>query len=152
MSSLSVREPFVGEVLAQLIPLLQAHCAENELNRPPFNPDWPYILYMNGRGTYRALFLYHDEELIGYFSFFLLPSIHTSKLVATHDVLFVRKDWRTGRGALMLLREADRIMQDTGVTEVYAGHQGVAQLDGLMKHLGYRDVGKQYYKQFPGSF
>lgn len=149
MAKLQVRELPICEVIPQLVPLLQLHYAESELQRPPLNPDWNQIFYLNVRGTYRALFLFHEEELIGYFSFFISPSIHTSRLVATHDILFVRKDWRTGRGALMLLREADRIMQDVGVTEVFAGHQGITQLDGLMKHMGYADVGVQYYRQFP---
>lgn len=149
MAQLQVREQLVVEVADRLLPLLHLHYEESELARPvPLAPDWKHIFDYNSYGAYRALFLYHEDELIGYFSFFILPSIHTGKLVATHDILFVRKDWRIGRGALLLLRAADSIMQAAGAKEVFASHQGTAQLDKLMQHVGYACVGKQYYKQF----
>lgn len=147
---MQVREVAIAEIVPQLVPLLHLHYNESELSRPaPLHPNWPQIFELNARNIYRAVFLFTStDELVGYLSFFVLPSIHTSKLVATHDILFVRKDWRIGRGALKLLREADRIMQEAGVTEVFAGHQGIEQLDRLMQHVGYREVGKQYYKAF----
>lgn len=147
---MKVRVVPISSVREQLVPLLELHYAESELARPfPLQPDWPYIFRLNECGMYQALFLYTSaDELVGYFAFFVVSSLHTCRIVATHDILFVRKDWRIGRGALLLLKEADRIMQDAGVTEVFAGHQGTEQLDKLLKHFSYREVGKQYYKTF----
>jgi hypothetical protein len=75
-----------------------------------------------------------------------MPSFHTSRIVATHDIFFVRKDWRFGRGALLLLREADRVCEELGAREVYAGHYGGDSMRKLMTYCGYKVIGAQCYK------
>ena len=143
-----VYEHPIYQMMYPLQPLLHLHYSESELDRPvPLRPDWQRIFQLNNQGLYRALFLFtKTDELIGYMAFFILPSIHTCTLVATHDIFFVRKDWRIGRGAYLLLQAADRVFKEAGVREVFAGHQGVEQLDKLMKRFGYKHVGAQYYK------
>lgn len=145
---LQVRELPIHEYTASILELLRLHEQETVLQHP-CKPDWPQIFYLNSKQYYRFLGLFAGDQLVGYFAFFILPSIHTSKLVATHDILFVRKDWRIGRGALLLLKEADRLMQEAKVSEIFAGHQGIDKLGELMLHLGYKHVGEQYYKSLP---
>lgn len=113
----------------------------------PYKPDFARILDLNDQGIYRVICLWTDkDELIGALFFFVAPSIHTSRIVATHDGLFVRKDWRFGRGALLLLREFDRVCHALGVSEVYSGHFGGNSMLKLLKKAGYSKIGDECYK------
>jgi hypothetical protein len=114
-----------------------------------YQPNFSRILQLNDMGLYRVICLWAGTEMVGYLFMFLMESLHTSRLIATHDIFFVRKDWRLSRGAFLLLSAADKLLRELGVTEVYAGHKGGQVMEKLMRKFDYAVVGQQYYKAIP---
>jgi GNAT superfamily N-acetyltransferase len=138
------------EKACELERLVKTQWDETATYRHPavaYNPNFHGILDSNNRGDYRVIVLYNDHhEIIGYLFFFVNVSLHTSRIVATHDIFFVRKDYRFGRGALMLLDAVEKSCRAIGVTELYAGHAGGQPMLRLMEKMGYTTVGHQFYK------
>ena len=132
-------------------PLVRENYAEQQFFRPcDLEVAWEELCKLNEKGFYHSLFLCTDNqdtiEVVGYHTFYTMPSLQTCRVVATHDLLFVRKGWRFGRGALLLLQAADALQRKLGVTEVFASHANERQVCSLMERVGYQVVGLQYYK------
>lgn len=156
LTAREVRHFSTQEVAPQLEALVFEQWKEtgqyrSEAGHVKYQPDFASIFSHNDRGLYRVICLFHGPyEIVGYLFFFVMPSFHTSRIVATHDIFFVRKDWRFGKGALLLLHEADRVCEGLGVREVYAGHYGGESMTKLMIHCGYKVIGAQCYKALGG--
>ena len=143
-----------AEIAVPLEQLVYEQWLETGQYRAPYvkyQPNFQQIFHLNDLGLYRVILLWTGGELVGYLFFHLAPSLHTSSLVATHDIFFVRKDWRIGRGALLLLREADKVCEELGVREVYAAHVGGDSMTKLMTHTDYKVIGSQCYKVLGGQ-
>ena len=92
-------------------PLLAKHWREVALYQDdvPLDPDFDRYLRCDADGTMLTLTARDDGRLIGYSVFILFQHIHyRSCLVATNDVLFLDRDYRSGTTAgIRLLRESE---------------------------------------------
>ena len=142
------------EPLASLLPevedLVRAHWDECRAHRPTgLNPNWRGLLHFSSRGLYRVLTLRTaGGQLVGYLSFFLTISSHTSNACANFDSFFVAPEWRSGRGAVKLLRAAEALATSLGVVEIYSSNPMTASpaLNKLMTKFGYAPISVTVYK------
>jgi GNAT superfamily N-acetyltransferase len=110
----------LNKILEEMRPLHKAHWdeKEEEPGRPAFHPDYDTFIRYELAG--RALVFTAREEgrLIGNFSLYLQPSMHTQALLATEDTLYLVPEARKGRTAARLIGFAEQAMKKLGVTEI----------------------------------
>lgn len=80
-------------------------------------------------------------ELVGYAIYFvgLSPHYRASKQ-ATHDVLYVRPDWRRGLIGLQLIQYADGQLRAEGVQVVYQKVRTCLDFSRLLERIGYEQI------------
>ena len=104
------RERFAA-VMDELPPLLEDHWREVALHQEtvPLKPDFKRYVAGCESGRVLTLTARDDGHLIGYSIFLLSVHLHYSTcLVATNDVLFLAKSYRSGTTAgIRLIRESE---------------------------------------------
>ena len=144
------REEKLADILDEVMPLVREHWDESHGYRTaPFNPNWRGMLFFEERGLFKVVVLRTNSgELAGYLSFFLTVSSQTSEACANLDVIFVRRGYRTGRGAVALLTAAHTLFHSLGLTSVYSSNPLTASpaLNKLMTKFGYAPVSTVYHK------
>lgn len=147
---MQAQEERVTDILNEVEPLLREHWAESHGYRTaPYNPNWKGMLHFNQHNLFKVVTLRSDAgELIGYLTFFLTLSTQTSEACANLDVFFVRKSWRFGRGAVLLLTTAEQLFRSLGLTSIYSSNPLTASpaLNKLMTKFGYAPVSTVYHK------
>lgn len=149
------REEKLADILDEVMPLVREHWEESHGHRTaPFNPNWKGMLFFEERGLFKVVALRTDSGVLaGYLSFFLTVSSQTSEACANLDVLFVRRGYRTGRGAVALLAVAEQLFHSLGLTSIYSSNPLTASpaLHKLMTKFGYAPVSTVYYKNLSCS-
>jgi len=144
-------EPLLGLLQSgALVPLVQAHWRESRAHRPTeLNPNWQGLLHFSARNLYHVLTLRCPAgQLVGYLSFFLVLSTHTSNPCANFDSFYIAPAWRQGRGAVRLLTAAEALAKSLGVVEAYSSLPLSASpaLHKLMRKFGYAPTSTTVYK------
>jgi len=125
----------------ELEALLRAHYEEIALyrDRVSLEPDWETYELLEERGRLVCLTGRDDGVLIGYAAFFVFPHPHyRSHIVATNDVIFVRRDQRKGSTAgLRLIRESERVLAEVGAHRVVWHVKPKNDWSAILERLGY---------------
>jgi hypothetical protein len=144
------REESLAAILGEVQPLVQEHWEESHgYRKAPLNPNWRGMLFYAERGLFRVVTLRSNQgELVGYLTFSLTVSSQTSEACGNLETFFVKKGWRFGRGAVMLMEAAERLFLSLGLTSVYSSNPLTASpaLNKLMTKFGYAPVSTVYHK------
>lgn len=144
------QEEKLADTLEEVMPLVREHWEESHGYRTaPLNPNWRGMLFFEERGLFHLITLRTNAgKLAGYLTFFLTVSSQTSEACANLDVLFVRRGYRTGRGAIALLTAAHTLFRSLGLTSIYSSNPLTASpaLNKLMTKFGYAPVSTVYHK------
>jgi hypothetical protein len=78
--------------------------------------------------------------LIGYSAFFLKPHIHYKDiLVASNDVLFLKKEHRVGRFGLKLIKYSEQKMKELGANKITWHIKSSNDFSPILHRMGYID-------------
>lgn len=126
--------------------LLRAHheLAEPHKDICPFNPDWPAFLRLAEAGMYRVWTARDGPNLVGYFSLYVMPHMHSGVLHATGDLLTLDPDYR-GHLYAMLVRLLPAL-RELGVKRALFGDRPPGHLAKVYKRLGFSDMEHVYAK------
>jgi GNAT superfamily N-acetyltransferase len=111
-------EEFTPELVEEGTPLMVAHWDEvNPNDKYDINPDWYQYFMLYEEGMLKVFTARYGDELIGYMTWFVSPSLHKAGvMVANEDALFVKKDRRGMMAGMKLIKFAEQTFLET--TEV----------------------------------
>ena len=114
--------------------------------RQPFKPNFErYNAY--DEGGWLVVFTVRDiGRLVGYGMMYVTPSMHTQKLIATEDAMFLLPEYRRGRNGLRLYQYVEREMARRGVVELTVTAKPNTGAARILEHLGCTLVNYQYAK------
>ena len=103
-------------VKPEMEPMLEDHYQELTLHKDKIKlaPDWELYDKMEKTGNFYLLTARESDsnELLGYSAWFVNPHIHYKEtIVAANDVLFLRKDQRTGMTGIKLIKYSEQEMR-----------------------------------------
>lgn len=131
------------EVFEDIQPLLRDHYAELAKNQESIalNPDWARYAQIEASGALRVFTARDDGALVGYSVFFISVHPHYADVVlASNDVLFLKKSHRTGRAGLRLIafseRELGAEFSTKKVSVAWHAKLGTA-LEAILRKTGY---------------
>lgn len=139
-----------AHALPRLYPIHREHWMETEGHRHSveFDPDYARAADLEAQGRYLLIVVVDNTTgaYIGNYSLYLARSMHTKKLIATEDTLFISKPHRKGRLGISLIRFAERALAQLGVEELNVSVKQVNHVGSMIQRMGYAPVGTQYTK------
>lgn len=109
------------KVLPEIKQLLLEHYEELTLNKNKIKlkPVWDRYFDMEQSGKFFALIARIDNQVVGYSGFILDKHLHYEDiLVATNDVLFLKKEYRLGMTGIKLLKFSEQYMKNQGANKI----------------------------------
>jgi len=92
--------------------------------------------------------LWKETEIVGYWSFFLSPFLHSQGVRVAHtDMLFIRKDCRSGGAFRLLYAEAHKTLLARGVKLWFVGEKNKKPLGKLLQRYGFVAEETSYMKR-----
>lgn len=138
------------EVLDDLKHLHRRHWDETEVHRHnlQMNPDYARGLELEQQGRYLLLAAIHMDsgEMVGNYGLYLTRSMHTQKLMATEDTLYILPEHRKGRLGVAMIRYAESVLRQLGVEELNVSVKLVNNVGPMIERMGYTPVATQYTK------
>lgn len=131
----------VGQVRAEIMPLLLAHYAEIGQRDMRVEPDWDAYVRFEAEGRLFILTARRDELLIGYNVMMLVAHPHyAGNRVAQNDVIYVVPSLRRGKIGLGLIKYFETAMRACGYDKIYYHAKPANAFGRLLEHLGYPPV------------
>ena len=109
------------DILSEMEELTKFHYQEITLHKDKvkLNPDWETYKKLEDNNQFFLFTARINKELIGYSAFFLKSHIHYRDiLVASNDVLFLKKEHRVGRVGLKLIKYSEQKMKELGANKI----------------------------------
>ena len=132
-------EPFSDALIVEILPLLRDHY--NELiDDPdiPLSPDLSRYYAMAGANLIHIVTARSEGELVGYTVNLLMRGLHYStKIFATNDLVFVRKDFRKGVVGIRLLKVMEEELKKLGVHYICMHVKPFPDFGPVLKRMGY---------------
>tara|TARA_R110000803_G_scaffold154638_5_gene219438 strand:+ start:812 stop:1261 length:450 start_codon:yes stop_codon:yes gene_type:complete len=138
---IDIRLSDVAEMLEHSEQLFQEHYDEIALNKTlmVLKPDTEKYYSMEERNGLLVLSAWEGEELIGYSVNFLINHLHYADLnLCSNDLLFVKKEYRSSKTGLKLMRETEKRAKELGATLMLWHAKPDTALNALMPRLGYK--------------
>jgi GNAT superfamily N-acetyltransferase len=134
----------------EMIRLAVDHWHETEMYRhgQKFAPSYDRYVQYEKAGCLFMCIARDKGEMVGYAIMFVMPSMHTQKVIATEDTYFLLPSHRKGRNALNLLKFAEDECRKRGAVEVMMTAKLTNNAGRILELRGYKEVAKQYSKQF----
>jgi hypothetical protein len=100
--------------------LLDLHYEEISLLKNfKLNPQWGIYEKCDEQGNVKVILCKDDDTIIGYIVFFISHHLHYSDcLLATEDIYFLKKEYRTGRTGLRMFTFAEEYLKSIHVDMV----------------------------------
>lgn len=128
------------------------HWSETEEYRhgQRYNPDWKRYFASDAAGWYFMCTARPSctvqAPMVGYGGMWVMPSMHTQKMVASEDTFFILPDYRKGWNAIRFLKFIEAQCRQRGAIEI--GWTDKKGKGALLDRLGYKVVASQWSKQF----
>ena len=143
----------VRDVIHELFPLWELHWKETEMYRDGqgFNPNVERYIKYNDVDYYILYTAREGGKLVGNFGVYLSICMHTQKLIATEDTLFLVPEYRKGLNAVHFVRFVEKDLISRGVTEMSISVKS-PEVGKFCEFLGYKQVAHQYSKQVEDKY
>lgn len=93
-------------------------------------------------------FTVRDEgKLVGYGGAYIVPSMHSQRLISTEDTWYLAPEYRKGWTAIKFYRFMEQVVKDRGAVEANLTLPTEKNLDAIVMRLGYTCQAKLYSKQ-----
>jgi len=132
----------LNDVLPEMKALLDDHYEELTLNKDKvkLNPIWDTYLKLENNNEFYLLTARDDGVLVGYSAFFMKPHIHYADvIVASNDVLYLKKEYRLGMTGVKLLKFSEQKMKEFGATKVTWHVKESNDFRPILHRMGYMD-------------
>lgn len=140
----SIRQIF-DEVAAQH----RAQWDEVEPSREGLNPNYEYIFDSEDAGRYLLFTSRKDGRLVGNVGCYLYPSLHTQKLSAREDALYIVPDSRKGMLAVKFFKYCEGILVNKlAVEEITISTKTTNEVHKLWERQGYKFTDRILTKTF----
>ncbi len=128
--------------------LAEAHWQETEMyhHGEGFNPDLKRYDHFNDIGLYHLYTVRCHGKLIGNCGMYVMPSMHTGKVVATEDTWFLCPEFRAGRNAIRFHQYVASQMKELGAVSISMTTKLTNGAGRILEYLGYSHVANQYTK------
>jgi hypothetical protein len=136
---MNFQEETLAEVWIELQVLLPLNYEELTLNKDhvKLDPDWNRYQCMSDNSELSIFTARDGVELVGYAFFFVLPHIHYKNLVvANNDVLFLKKEYRTGMTGIKFLKYCDEQLKSR-CDKITWHIKDTNDFSPLLKRMGY---------------
>lgn len=119
---ITTQQETLDVILPQVKDLLNQHYEELTMNkdRVKLDPWYDEYIRLEANGQFFTVTVRDNEELIGYSSFIVKPHLHYRTIrVATSDVMFLKKEYRTSSTAgLKLIKYSIEMIRSLGVDKI----------------------------------
>jgi hypothetical protein len=140
--TLDLKIEFLFDILPEMKELTNFHYQEITLykDKVKLNPDWEAYKKLENNNQFFLFTARINEELIGYSAFFLKPHIHYKDiLVASNDVLFLKKEHRVGKVGLKLIKYSEQKMKELGANKITWHIKMSNDFRPILHRMGYID-------------
>ena len=132
----------VLDIKEELKSLLDKHYEELTLDKDvvKLDPIWSLYGELEEKNQF-FLFTARDEDvLVGYSAFFMKQHIHYKDLiVATNDVLFLKKEYRLGITGIKLLKYSEQKVKELGAKKITWHVKYSNDFRPILHRMGYSD-------------
>ena len=114
-----------------------------------FSPDKSRYLYLESIGFYHQFTARDGDMLAGYGGIYVMPSMHTQKMVASEDTYFLLPAYRKGRNAIRFLRFIEDYLKDLGCIEFMVSTKlSNPRAERIIEYLKFQFVEKRWSKHY----
>ncbi len=134
---------------AEMVQLAAIHWKETQAYRhnQPFNPSYERYKQYADLGCFIQFTVREEGVMIGYGGAYVVPSMHTQKLIATEDTWFLLPAYRKGFTALKFFRFMEAECVKRGAEDVTLTVPEGIGTGVLCERMGYDKVAQVYNKQ-----
>lgn len=139
------------DILDELKPLFEEHYIEiaRHKDKIKLNPDYEKYFEMENAGIFHIITAREEKELVGYCFNFVLPNFHFKDcLMASNDVIFIRKIFRKGNNGSDFLNYIENILENMGVIKSTIATKLEHDFGNLLKKREYTPIETIYEKMF----
>lgn len=141
-----------ADILPELHALHEAHWSETEGYQQPMNPDYARGIALEQQGRMLQLTARAGGALVGNIRMYLARSMHTQRLIAEEDTVYIVPAYRGGRSALRFIQYMEAAMRQLGVSLIFMDDKIANPAAGrLLEALGYTHVANRRYKNLEGK-
>lgn len=142
MSTIQFKIEPVLSVRSEMETLLLDHYEELTLNKSvvKLNPDWEEYNRLEISNKFTLITVRLETNLIGYIAFFIKPHIHYKDLiVASNDVLYLKKEYRLGMTGVRMLKYAEQTVKELGADKITWHVKHSSDFRPILHRMGYVD-------------
>lgn len=139
---MDLQKELLSTIKAELQILLLDHYEELTLNKNKvkLNPNWNRYFELEAQGKLHLFTLRDQTKLVGYSVFFLDKHIHYDDLmVATNDIIYLKKDERLGIAGIKLLKFSEQQMKLLGADKITWHIKMSQDFRPILHRMGYVD-------------
>lgn len=144
-------EPYTQKLRSEAVPLVQAHAAEVKTMPEGMEVRVPEGLYLElDAAGFLKVYTARDSEtseLVGYNVFTIMNREEINALMAQHNSMFLRQDYRKGFNAMKFLKWCDDHLASIGVCYVTQHVTEAVDYSPLLRRLGYSKTETIYGKR-----
>lgn len=139
----------ISEVFEQARALAVEHWRETEADVSSTGPAPPLELYqvLEGGGKMLAFGAFDGDTMVGYVAGVMSQSLHYGFTYCAHDLLFVRKEHRTGSLGLRLMRRLEAAAASRGATFIAWHCKPGSTFQNILDRAGYKAEETIYRKE-----
>lgn len=138
----------IEPLIPELHPLHELHWAETERYRHEvaLNPDYAGMVRAERAGRMLQFTARFDGHLVGNLRAYISTSMHTQRLMAREDTLFIHPDYRAPWLAVRFTRYALDCLRSVGVVEVVADVKLSNGADAILRRVMGKPVAMQFHQ------
>ena len=144
------REIFTEELGNEGEALINIHHAEvsGEIAHLPARVPYEKYGSLEQAGILRLFTARDNGKLVGYNVFMLIEHHQHGVPFASHDTLFLHKDFRKGTTGIKFLKWCDEQLKQDGARFITQHSSGSVDLENIFLRMGYKLAEKIYLKAF----
>ena len=134
--------------------MINLHWKEIALNQDniKLNPDWEAYANLEAEGKLQIFTAREGDLLVGYFVVTLGYNIHyKDHLCASNDVIYMHKDYRKGFAGIRLIKFAERVLREDGVSTLTINTKVHQPFDKVLERLKFKPIERVYSKYLKGD-
>lgn len=141
MTRITYQSELLFQCVLEAQPLIAAHHAEVEMDRPGFifAVDWGQYRRAEEAGVLHIITARQEGEMVGYVTAMIAPHRHSAGAIhAQGDLIYLKPRARKGRTAFDLHNAAETHFKNKGATYLSWSAKMGSTLEKLLPRLGYQ--------------
>ncbi len=138
---ITIKRELIKDIYEKAYPLFQEHVEELAVHKEvmKLKPNVAKYQFLEDSENLIALFVYKDEELIGYSVNFILDNIHYSDLIyVQNDLIFIKKEYRGASIGSQLIKATEEEAFKEGADILLLHAKADTKLEEILPNWGYQ--------------